>query len=272
MVSDISSVRAELDTYIMKQVALVATTPVEGVKFYQQLKQLKPRIVIIHSACYLRESELVALLTNSVTHLILFDELNSVIPKDYKSFNSNCLIQRLVKNDFKYFSLSPNLVMRPEIAALTQSYINVEPNPNLPNVMGVSKNLFFVDSLSKECPFKQGTDFSNEHEASFLVQFAKYLLKQGYSEKDISIYTFYPAQKALIYSLLRKVNIRKSLKLSLVIPSAKRLDRISLVSLVRSNKHNDIGILSDPEIVYTAFSSASEGLYVIGGRRVYSSV
>ena len=265
VVTDISSVRSELDTYIMKQVPLIATTPVEGVKFFQQLKQLKPRIVIIHSACYLRESELVALLTNSVTHLILFDQLNSVIPKDSKSSNSNCLIQRLVKNGFKYFPLLPRLVMRPEIAALTESYIDVQVDPNLPNVMGVSKNVFFVDSSSPEnCFSRQGTDFTNEQEASFLVQFAKYLLKQGYSEKDISIYTFYPAQKAFIKSLLRKVNIRNGLKLSLVNPSAKRLNRISLVSLVRSNKHNDIGTLTNTEIVYTAFSTASEGLYVVG--------
>ena len=265
LVADISTARSQLDTYAMKQVTLIATTPVEGVKFYQQLKQTKPRIVIIHSACYLRESELIAMLTNSVKHLIIFDELTAVIPKDSKSLNPNCLVQRLVKSDCNHFSLLPDLVMRPEIAALIQSYVDVKTDPNLPNVMGVSENLFFVNSLSPEsCVSRQGTDFTNEHEASFLVQFTKYLLKQGYSEKDISIYTFYPAQRSLINSLLRKVNISSGLKLSLVIPSAKRLSRISLVSLVRSNKHSDIGILNDAEMVYTAFSSASEGLFVIG--------
>ena len=265
VVTEIASVRSDLDTYIMKQAALIATTPVEGVKFCQQLKQLKPRIVIIHSASYLKESELVALLTDSVTHLILFDDLSTANPKESKSSNSNCLIHKLVKNEFKHFSLSPNLVMRPEIAALTQSYIDVESDPNLPGVMGVSQNIFFVDSTSPESSSsKKGTDFTNQHEANFLVQLAKYLLKQGYFEKDISIYTFYPAQRVLINSLLRKANIRNNLKLSLVTPSAKRQSRISLVSLVRSNKLNDIGTLTNPEMVYTAFSSASEGLYVIG--------
>ena len=266
LINQIKNTLAQMDVCVMKSSPFIATTPEEAVKFHLQLRGVKPRILIVHNSCGIRESELLPLFPENLKLLILFHNQDQQTNTPYmENIRSKSLFQRLIKIGYEPFSYSPQLTLRPEIARLTSSYRSIESTPNLPNVRGVAKNLFFLNVVSHEqrVRTRNGVEYSNEQEASFLVQFAKYLLKQGYSETDLCIATIYSAQIDLVDSILTKARLEQ-INLSLITPSANLRNKIALISLVRSNRENDIGVLNNADVVYAAFTSASEGLYVIG--------
>ena len=91
----------------------------------------------------------------------------------------------------------------------------------------------------------------------------KYLLQQGYESEQIVILTFYVGQVLAIKKQLRRINI-ENIRVSSVDNYQGEESDIVLLSLVRSNKKEEIGFLRNFNRVCVAFSRAKIGFYILG--------
>ena len=111
-----------------------------------------------------------------------------------------------------------------------------------PQVKGVKHNLHFIDhKILEDRSDTEGLSKQNSHEAKFIAKLTDYLLKQGYQETEITILTFYEAQKYSIKDELYKISKTIRIRVSTVDKYQGEENRIILFSAVRSNKENNIG-------------------------------
>ena len=99
----------------------------------------------------------------------------------------------------------------------------------------------------------------NDYEAKYISKLCNYLILQNYNEKQITILTFYIAQVILIKKYLKKYDIT-NVKVTSIDNYQGEENDIILLSLVRSNKNNELGFLSTFNRVCVAFSRAKLGL------------
>lgn len=180
------------------------------------------------------------------------------------------LFERMVMNNIQCYTLNVQHRMRPEISQLVTPSIYPElydhaSVKSYPNVLGMHKNVFFVDHNESESAAGESSK-KNVHEATFLIQLALHLLRNGHAPKDITILTAYLGQVGVITnardgaggSEIRKVAVKS------VDDFQGEENKIILLSLVRSNEDSRIGFLSTRNRVCVALSRAKEGLYIIG--------
>ncbi len=103
----------------------------------------------------------------------------------------------------------------------------------------------------------------NKYEAEYISKLWKYLILQNYKPEQITILTFYVGQVLLIRKYLKSFGII-NVKVTSVDNYQGEENDIILLSLVRSNKNNEIGFLGNFNRVCVAFSRAKIGFYVIG--------
>lgn len=107
------------------------------------------------------ESHMVAALTKSVQHLILIGDHQQLRPttsvyklaRDYHMDVS--LFERMINNKMHFVTLNTQYRMRPDIANLIRPTIyaellDSEAVQSYPNVLGMAKNLFFIDHQEPE--------------------------------------------------------------------------------------------------------------------------
>lgn len=82
----------------------------------------------------------------------------------------------------------------------------------LPSVVGVQKNLFFINHQFEETSDAEFHSHSNRFEADYAVALAHYSLQQGYCDNQVNILLiFYPLRrqmfklKFLYFLILRKI-------------------------------------------------------------------
>ena len=131
-------------------------------KYSKILEELKPRITIVEEAAEVLESHIVTSLTPACQHLILIGDHQQLRPnptvyelaKDYNLDVS--LFERMVKNGMPYERLRQQHRMRPEISKMLEHiYFNPKLENhksvlNFENIMGVTRNVFFVDHTESE--------------------------------------------------------------------------------------------------------------------------
>ena len=264
------------------------------------LKQVNPEIIIVEEAAEILESHLIALLGNSVKHLILIGDHQQLKPQvqydlkqDY-SFNTS-MMERLIRNELPYATLQMQNRMRPEFAELLKDiYPGLKSHPRVtqnepPKCM--EKSMFFWTHSSPEIP---GRSYKNEGEASRAIYLALFFLSQGYCAGQITILAAYQKQVLLLRDKLKiaeknypqlfdkqfvphtNTNSRQSVHDTnpnkLVIHTIDNFqgdeNEIVIISLVRSNDENKIGFLSRLDRRCVAQSRAKCGMYFIGNHRV----
>ena len=131
-------------------------------KYSKILEELQPRITIVEEAAEVLESHIVTSLTPACQHLILIGDHQQLRPnptvyelaKDYNLDVS--LFERMVKNGMPYERLRQQHRMRPEISKMLEHiYFNPKLENhksvlNFENIMGVTRNVFFVDHAESE--------------------------------------------------------------------------------------------------------------------------
>lgn len=65
-------------------------------------------------------------------------------------------------------------------------------------VRGIASNIFFVDHNYMETSVDDGGSKRNDFEAGYIIELAKYLIKQGYACEQITILVMYLGQRQLI--------------------------------------------------------------------------
>ena len=265
----------QIEYTALRKAAVVGMTTTGAAKYSDIISELRPHIIFIEEAAEVLEANVIACLSKQVQHLILIGDHQQLKPSfaeySLRKYNINqSLFERLVNNHFEHVQLNCQHRMRPEISQLVKHiYPNLTDHHSVlssNNVLGVKYNMYFLDHKINENHLdREGLSKSNSHEAKFLAQFASYLLKQGYSTSEITILTFYEAQRFNIKDELVKISkLYHQIRVSTVDKYQGEENRIILFSVVRSNKENNIGHCREDNRVCVALSRAKEGLFIIG--------
>ncbi|CAI8021593.1 NFX1-type zinc finger-containing protein 1 [Geodia barretti] len=278
--SDYSQMKQEIDCHVARGADIIGMTTTGAAKYHHILNNIHPKIVIIEEAAEVFESHVITSLSPSVQQLILIGDHKQLRPKPNhyeleKKYDLHVsLFQRLIENDIPipHVTLTVQHRMRPDIASLIHPaiYSELQNGPRAiehgkHKIAGVGHNLFF---LHHEHPEKQqnpneSLSHVNIHEADFMVALCRYLTKQGYETKQITLLTMYKGQLLQMKSRMRRSEF-DGVRVAAVDDFQGEENDIILLSLVRSNSDGNIGFLKIENRVCVALSRARKGLYVIG--------
>ena len=245
-------------------------------KYSTILDQLKFEIVIIEEAAEVLEPHILALLTKNTKRLIMVGDHKQLKPKPYshelslKYHFDVSLFERLINNGIYFVSLNYQRRMKPLFANFVR-LIYGEDNyldkiEKRENIKGITSDMLIITHNELEEEVQGMKSKCNKYEAEYLTKLCSYLLKQGYQSKQITILTFYIGQVMEILSIIKKDSFLKeeNIKVTTVDNYQGEENDIILLSLVRSNKDNNIGFLRTFNRVCVAFSRAKLGFYIIG--------
>merc|ERR1719239_1287064 len=195
----LKEVKEQETLHVLRKSKVVGMTTTGAARLHSVLGQLQPKVIVVE------EAHIVASLTSSCQQLILIGDQQQLRPnptvyelaKDYGLDVS--LFERLIKNRVGYTRLETQHRMRPEIRGLLAPHIYKQLRDHssvlsYPNVLGVRANMYFVDHKKMENEVSDGHSKVNEHEASFLVELCRYLIRQNYQPSQITILTTYAGQ------------------------------------------------------------------------------
>jgi superfamily I DNA and/or RNA helicase len=245
-------------------------TTTGAARYHKILNDIGPKIVIVEEAAEIFESHIASALSKHCQHLILIGDHVQLRPKpnvyklekEYRLDVS--LFERLLNNNVEHVMLKCQHRMRPEISVLMNHFYrdqieNHESVHGRPDVMGTKANMFFIDHAWAEESVSDGHSKSNKHEAAYLIQLCKYLLKQEYIDDQITILTTYLGQMFEIKSAMRNAKL-KNIRVSTVDNYQGEECDIILLSLVRSNNNGKIGFLAIENRICVALSRARLGM------------
>ena len=131
------------------------------------------------------------------------------------------------------------------------------------NIKGITTNLCFFNHNFEENAIETSKSKTNDFEANFIMKLANYFVLQGYKQEQISIICMYLGQTLKIRKLLTQINITKTIITSIDNYQGEEND-IVIISLVRSNKRNEIGFTAIPNRICVALSRARKGMFIFG--------
>jgi superfamily I DNA and/or RNA helicase len=231
---------------------------------------LKPAIVIIEEASEILESHVLAAITKDTKQIIMIGDhhqlrphINSIQLQRKFDFDIS-LYERLIMNDFPHVTLDVQMRMRPEFCDLIRNeiYKNLKDGENVKNyqnVNGMTRNFF---CLTHDHP-ESSSDTSKENlfEVDFIVNLYKKLISVGNATEDIVILTPYIAQAKRFTEKLKQLNLPKA-RVAVLDSYQGEESNIILLSLVRSNKNNEIGFLNLANRICVLLSRAKIGFYI----------
>ncbi|RWS12828.1 NFX1-type zinc finger-containing protein 1-like protein [Dinothrombium tinctorium] len=275
-----------------RQARVIGITITGAAKYYKTIKRLSPRIMIVEEAAEVLECHMYAALCEMIDHLILIGDHKQLRPivttneLSYKYKFDVSLFERLILNNFDYTTLSVQHRMSPFIAQLTrvaEIYTKFEDAENVkqhPLIEHLQQSLYFLNHNRFESEEVELKSKSNEFEAHFVVQLARYLVLKRIDESTITILTFYRAQKERIIQLMDKWPICKyeigegnkltrfmvplNVKVCTIDEFQGEESEIIIISFVRSNSEKRIGFLSNANRVCVALTRAKHALYAVG--------
>ncbi|KAK3090292.1 hypothetical protein FSP39_010681 [Pinctada imbricata] len=157
--------------------------------------------------------------------------------------------------------------MRPEISMLMKHiYPDLVDHPSVrtyDHVKGVAKDVFLLTTSNLRRPNEETKSKSNLHEAKFMARFCRYLMQQGYNPSQITMLTTYTGQVLLLKKHMPRTDF-EGIRITAVDNYQGEENDIILLSLVRSNKLNNIGFLKIENRICVALSRARMGFYIIG--------
>jgi helicase required for RNAi-mediated heterochromatin assembly 1 len=244
-------------------------------------KMLKAGIVIIEEASEILESHVVASLTTDTKHVIMIGDHQQLRPQinSYalqKKFNFNIsLFERLIKNNLQNISLDVQMRMRPEFCDLLREsvYFNLKDGENVlkyPNVKGMKKNFLCFSHHYPENSAQAETSKHNEFEVDFLINLYEKLIDSGNESGDIVILTSYAAQAKKFKEKLKNSQL-PYVRVAILDAYQGEESNIILLSLVRSNKSNEIGFMSFENRVSVLLSRAKIGFYICGNLQCFAN-
>ncbi|GFO15524.1 nfx1-type Zinc finger-containing protein 1 [Plakobranchus ocellatus] len=263
------------DVEILRAARVIGMTTSGAANRRAVLQKVGSRVVVVEEAAEVLEAHIVTALNAKVQHLILIGDHQQLRPnptvyrlaKDYDLEIS--LFERLVKNRFPRATLDEQHRMRPEIAEFVRHiYPQLEDHQSVScysDIEGVASNVFFVQHNYEERDVDDSTSRANTHEARFLTALCKYFLQHGYEASQITILAAYSGQVAAIREAMQsEEDTFEPVRVTSIDNFQGEENDIILLSLVRSNKDNNVGFLKTDNRVCVALSRAKKGLFVIG--------
>ncbi|CAF3694346.1 unnamed protein product [Rotaria sp. Silwood1] len=283
IVSDLAKIRQTEDYHILKDSIIIAMTTTCAAKYHKVLEKLQSKIVIVEEAAAIFEAHIITALSTKCEHLILIGDHVQLRPNPsvYNlgiKYNIDVsLFERLIKNNFPNVRLNIQHRMRPEIARLMKYFYDdlddhISVKTDRASVRGIDNNLFFINHNNNETDVDDGRSKRNEYEAKYVIELAQYLIKQGYSPKQITILVMYLGQKQFIAKQTRQINLLRGVRIMVTDNYQGEENDIIILSLVRSNPEKKIGFLGIHNRICVALSRARCGLFVIGNMNLLAEV
>jgi helicase required for RNAi-mediated heterochromatin assembly 1 len=282
---------------ILNKQKLIGMTTTGLSKYRAMVNVLKPKILLIEEAAEILEAPVVAGLLPSIEHIMLVGDHQQLKPqcqiKDHQGdpfYFDLSMFERLVKNKFDYRMLTKQRRMIPEVRRLLKPIYGdviedhecVKGRDDVPGMGSINTFLWKHD-------FVEGKDASsstmNEEEARMIVGFCFYLLHNGVKRQNITIVTFYNAQRRLINKKLAEEARNHTeffdynaddkstwFKVVTVDSYQGEENEVIILSLVRSNSRDVIGFAGIENRVCVALSRARNGLYIFGNMDMFARV
>ncbi|KAJ9450599.1 Helicase required for RNAi-mediated heterochromatin assembly 1 [Diplonema papillatum] len=265
----------EFNTRRLAKARLVGATTTGCAKYTKMFEGLKPEVIIVEEAAEVLEAHVISVLTQNCRHLILIGDHKQLQPKvnTYQMQRANLavsLMERLCNCGYEPAVLLTQRRMRQSICDLTAQFYNqpIRTHPKIDEypayIDGLTHPVFFLEHTKPETK-DDGSPF-NAFEAEFSVRLANYLIKQGYTAKDICILTAYKGQLMAVKERARSKFDTADIKIVCVDNYQGEEVDIVILSLVRSGSDN-IGFLQQENRLIVALSRARKGMYVIGNIR-----
>ena len=263
------------DKEIMRRSTIIGMTTTCAAKYHTILNEVKPRIVIIEEAAEVFEAHIISCLNMACDQLILIGDHKQLRPTPatyelaLKYHLDISLFERVVKAGIHCDCLQLQHRMRPVIAnnvrLIYPSLRDHESVNGYENIRGIANDLFFVSHDHDEIYDEEQKSYSNQHEATFVISLAQYIIQQGYEPFNVTILTTYKGQLFLLQRLLMDYHFpQQNLTVTVVDNYQGEENEIVILSLVRSNKDGNIGFLKKSNRICVALSRAKKGFYIIG--------
>lgn len=272
--------KKEVDAEILRNSTVIGMTTTGAARYQDVLTEIGPRIVIVEEAAEVLEAHIVTALSPQCEHLILIGDHKQLEPKPsviqlaLKYNLSLSMFERMLNNGIKNHCLQRQHRMRPEISTLVRDIYDVlDDNENVhqyEHIRGVRKDVFFINHNQAENYADDIRSYSNKHEAQYIANLCRYLLKQGYKGSQITVLAAYTGQMFCIRDCMPRHEFEGVRTVAIDNFQGEEND-IILLSIVRSNNEGKIGFLSRENRICVALSRAKKGLYVIGNFNMFKA-
>lgn len=281
----------EMKISVLSEAKVIGMTTTGAAKFNKVIQKVRAPIVVVEEAAEVLESHIITALSAATKHLILIGDHEQLRPKTAvyeltKHFHMDVsLFERMVKNGVEHSTLLRQRRMRPEISRIMSviypALVNHPFVESYPHVLGMKKDLFFLNHQVLENHNTHSLSKMNSHEAAILGELCKYLLLQGYSAERITVLTSYSGQVKLLRNELNRIEETSWKEYMMDRPAEEQThinkvyvtsvdnyqgeeNDIILLSLVRSNRNGIIGFLNISNRICVALSRARHGMYIVG--------
>lgn len=226
---DVSNIHDEVDRRVLQEADVIGITTTGLAKRISTLQRLRCKVVICEEAGEVMEPHMLSALLPTVEHIIQIGDHEQLRPQ-INNFGLSLeskqgVLYQLDRSQFERLSVGipgrPKIPvaqlevqrrMRPPISLLIREtlYPNIQDHPSthdLPDVVGMRKNLFWLDhdhmedGVSSEMHHKS---HSNAWEAGMVHALVRHIVRQGvYSSSDIAVLTPYTGQLQKLRALMR---------------------------------------------------------------------
>ncbi|GIQ81892.1 protein FAM221A/B [Kipferlia bialata] len=303
--ASVDKLRREQDDGLLQglrhsRIPIFAFTSTAAARYLHVLQGLQPSVMLVEEAGELTESQLIACMPKSLQHIILIGDEQQLRPKveyevqgDPTNFDWS-MFERLTRMGLQRVQLATQYRMRPEICDLINYVFDqrLQTAGEAAKIQGAYPTLpqpvFFLQHKHKETAGGGGSrSFTNEYEASMIVNLIPVLCNNGFKPSDITIISLYKGQmfdiKAKVEGLrekLAKIQAKTPSRQVLGSPLSTLSDvgvvclddyqgqenKVVLVSLCRSKR---LGFTSLRNRALVTLSRAKEVLIVFGHSRMY---
>ena len=331
----IAQIHDEVDRRVLETAEVIGVTTSGLAKRIPVLRHIKTKVVVCEEAGEVLEAHMISALVPSVESLIQIGDYEQLRPqinnfKDLSLESPHGKLYQLDRSQFERLSVVDNgrpafpisqlnvqRRMQPKISALIrltlyprlQDHVTVQ---SLPDVVGLRKNLFWLDHTNLEEGNRQDASQkskSNLWEVDTTHALVRHIVRQGvYSSQDIAVLTPYSGQlqklrnkmrqdfeivlsdrdqdvlikdgflsedaeaRSTDVPLLQKKAMNELLRIATVDNFQGEEAKVIIVSLVRSNSDRKVGFLKTTNRINVLLSRAQHGMYLIGNSETYSGI
>lgn len=273
--------RWEIESNFLEQAKIVGMTTTGLSKNRGLIQSVRPKIVMIEEAAETLEVFVTAACMESLEHLILVGDHQQLrghcsVPEleGYPWFLDVSMFERLVRHQVGHTQLMSQRRMIPEIRrVLDPIYKSLEDHPSvldrrdIPGMGGVNSYFFVHD-------WQEDTDSLmskiNIDEAGMILALFERLILNGLTASQITILTYYNGQRKLILKSLKRHPKFQGCYFKVVTVDSYQGEEnvVVILSLVRSNRNNNIGFLASVNRLCVALSRAQRGFYIFGNAQM----
>ncbi|CUE74577.1 Hypothetical protein, putative [Bodo saltans] len=286
---------AKVTADALRRHRIIGATTTGAATYVSALRLLRPKVVIVEEAAEVLECQVLSCLPDSVEHLILVGDHKQLQPKveqemilGRKKHLSVSLMERLVRIDAPYVTLTTQRRMHPEISFFTKDYYKYPTHPKdkavdvvdhpsttlreVPKGVADDRRIIFVahdGSTPSQCEQENPGLKSkfNSYEAELAVAIAEWLIRHN-PTMSVTILAPYSGQVIKTIEFAKKNHVElltrlkpKGVKIISIDDYQGEESDIIILTLTRTR---EMGFLKQENRSCVALSRARCGMYIIG--------